>query len=98
MSVSSKSEDDVERLGAVLRGGDVVTVHCDGPRHEEPHGLLVVGNQDFCHQLAPAAMSRRWKNRTAISRPSAGGDARRDLNASRSLAFSTGCSSTEFHA
>src|SRR5690349_11706617 len=122
--------EDLQRLGAVLRGDGLVAVHGDGARHQRAHGIFVVGNQDSRHRVSsiprrlkslsrcwlvfwsmilsknrfalfrimlyapPAATSRRLKKRMSMLRPSAGGEARRDLNSTRSPGCSTACSST----
>ena len=67
-------DEDFERLGAVLRGRGLMTVHGDRPRHQLAHRLLVVGDQDTGHgshaaggQIAPVeeANDDRYARRRA---------------------------------
>jgi len=103
---------DLQRFGAILRGNGVVAVHGNGARHQRAHRVFIVGDQHARHRylvlreraamapvhILPPAISRLLKKRISILRPSAAGEASRDLNQALSPGFSTGCSNTAFQA
>src|SRR5215471_3193677 len=61
---ASLAIEDLQRLGAVLRGDGLVAVHGDRARHQRAHGIFIVGDQDSRHSrrlyLALKSLSRSW--------------------------------------